>query len=117
VLGDPESEFQAKITECNGRWGGTSTPMHLVDRLVNGPRPPYWAQDFEHQGLVGVAFPEVLDRLLDELFDPVTGKGRYVFYNVGPLARHGKVDVIAFGRDNDEAEESVHEGLPRSLGL
>jgi hypothetical protein len=90
VLGDPESEFQAKITECNGRWGGTST---------------------------GVAFTEVLERLSDELFEPVTGRGRYVFYNVGPLARHGKLDVIAFGRNNAEAEESVHEGLPRVLGL
>ena len=38
VLGDPHAEFTLRFTECNGRWGGTSTPMHLVDRVVSGPR-------------------------------------------------------------------------------
>ena len=45
VLGDPETDFTVQFTECNGRWGGTSAPMHLVDRVVLGPRPPYRAQE------------------------------------------------------------------------
>jgi hypothetical protein len=107
----------AKFTECNGRWGGTSTPMHLVDRLVGQPRPPYWAQDFMHHGLVGVPFPQILDRVGDALFDPATGKGRYVFYNVGPLAGHGKLDVVALAETPEEAESSIKDDLPRRLGL
>lgn len=107
----------AKFTECNGRWGGTSTPMHLVDRLVPGPRPPYWAQDFMHRGLIGATFPEILARTGDAVYDPATGSGRYVFYNVGPLARNGKLDVIALGATAAEAEESVKVDLPRRLGL
>jgi hypothetical protein len=109
--------LQVRFTECNGRWGGTSTPMRLVDRLVPGPRPAYWAQDYMHHDLVGVGFPEILRRVGDALYDPKTRRGRYVFYNVGPLKRNGKFDVIAFGETPEEAERSIQEDLPRRLGL
>jgi hypothetical protein len=70
-----------------------------------------------HRDLVGVGFPEILDRVGDALYDPATGLGHYVFYNVGPLARNGKLDVIALGRTPDEAEILIKEDLPRRLGL
>jgi hypothetical protein len=117
LLGDPAGEFSLKFTECNGRWGGTSTPMHLVDRVVDGPRPPYRAQDFMHEGLVGVSFHELRDRLEDEIYDPMTGDGSYILYNVGPLATTGKFDVVAIGSTPAEAERLIEEDLPRRLGL
>ena len=58
VLGDLEAGFTVRFTECNGRWGGTSAPMHLVDRVVSGPRPPYRAQDIVLPRLAGVSFDE-----------------------------------------------------------
>jgi hypothetical protein len=117
LLPDSDGTRRAKFVECNGRWGGTSTPMHLVDRLVPQPRPPYWAQDFMHRGLVGARFDELLESVGDALFDPATGKGRYIFYNVGPLVRHGKLDVISLGSSAKDAEDAIHEDLPRRLGL
>jgi hypothetical protein len=117
LLGDPAGEFSLKFTECNGRWGGTSTPMHLVDRVVDGPRPPYRAQDFMHEGLVGLGFHELLARLDGEIYDPATGDGSYILYNVGPLARTGKFDVVAIGSTPTEAERLIEEDLPRRLGL
>lgn len=118
VVGDPHGEHQLLFTECNGRWGGTSTPMNLLDRLLGGdPRPPYRAQDFEHEDLVGVAFADVLSRLGDEVFDPNTRRGRYVLYNVGCLADSGKLDVIALGETQELAEQALLEDLPRLLGL
>ncbi len=117
LLGDPAGEFRLKFTECNGRWGGTSTPMHLVDRVVNGPRPPYRAQDFMHEDLVGLGFHELLDRLDGAIYDPVTGDGSYILYNVGPLATAGKFDVVAIGSTPAEAERLIEEDLPRRLGL
>ena len=59
VVGDPDAGFAVRFTECNGRWGGTSAPMHLVDRVVSGPRPPYRAQDIVQPLLAGVSFDEV----------------------------------------------------------
>lgn len=117
LLAETEGGVDMRFTECNGRWGGTSTPMYLVDRLLRGPRPHYRAQDFVHEGLVGARFVDVLDRLEGHLFDPSTGQGRYVLYNVGPLAGSGKLDVIALGDSPAHADALMLEGLPRALGL
>lgn len=117
VLGDPNGEFTVRFTECNGRWGGTSTPMHLVDRVVAGPRPPYRAQDFVHEKLEAIRFGDVLDQLGPEVFDRHTQRGRFLFYNVGPLAEFGKLDVIALGPTQAAAEQALLADLPRLLGL
>lgn len=121
VVGDPEGDYAIRFVESNGRWGGTSTPMALLDRLVDRspttPRPPYRAQDFVHPDLVGAAFGEILQAVGDQAFDPVTGNGQFIFYNVGPLARFGKLDVIALGSSQAAAEAAVEEKLPRLLGL
>ncbi len=117
VLGDPRGEFSVRFTECNGRWGGTSTPMHLVDRVVAGPRPRYRAQDFVHERLLSVSFGELLERVGPDAFDAHTQTGHYIFYNVGPLAGCGKLDVIALGATQAEAEQAMLADLPRLLGL
>ena len=117
VIGDPQDDFALRFTECNGRWGGTSTPMHLVDRVVTGPRPPYRAQDFSHERLTGITFDEVLERLGGDVFDQRRQTGRYIFYNLGPLAQSGKLDVIAIGETQAEAEQALLADLPRRLAL
>ena len=104
------------FTECNGRWGGTSTPMHLVDRVVRGPRPAYVAQDVVHPALVGMPFDEVCARLGESLFDANTQRGRYILYNVGPLALQGKLDVIALGEHPEDAFDAMRTRLPTLLG-
>jgi hypothetical protein len=116
IVGDPHGEFRGMFTECNGRWGGTSTPMNLVERLVEGPRPPYRAQDFVREGLAGACFKEVLEQVGEHLFDRTTGRGSFIFYNTGPLKK-GKIDVIALGATQEEAEANAVELLPRLLGL
>jgi len=117
VLGDPEGDCRLVFTECNGRWGGTSIPMSLVDRLIPGPRPPYRAQDIMHPVLVGVPFTEILDCTRSQLYDARQDQGTFIFYNVGPLAEHGKLDVIALGASQEEAEEAIEDRLPRLLGI
>lgn len=117
VVGDPETDFQIRFTECNGRWGGTSSPMALLDRLVGPQRPAYRSQYVVHPRLVGASFVDLLDRVGEEVFDAGTGRGRFVFYNTGPLADFGKMDVIAIGRSREEADAAFEEDLPRLLGL
>jgi hypothetical protein len=117
VVGDPESDCQLRFTECNGRWGGTSTPMALLDRLVGPPRPPCRAQDVVHPRLVGASFADLVEQVGEEVFDGGTGRGRFVFYNTGPLADFGKIDVIAIGSSREEADAALEEDLPRLLGL
>jgi len=99
-------------TECNGRWGGTSTPMRLMDRLFPGGRPPYRARDFVAPGLTDAPFARLADALGDDLYDSRTGRGRYVLYNVGCLRGYGKFDVIAIGSSVDEANTALESELP-----
>jgi hypothetical protein len=117
VTGDPNGEFQVMFTECNGRWGGTSTPMSLLDRLLHGPRPPYRAQDVVFPELVGASLPDLLELAGDLTFDTDTGQGRFIFYNLGPLRGHGKFDVISIGADQADAERGMLEIFPERLGL
>jgi hypothetical protein len=116
VSGDPRGEFDLFFTECNGRWGGTSTPMSLLDRLLEGPRPAYRAQDVVYPQLVGARLPDVLELAGDLMFETESGRGRFIFYNVGPLEGHGKFDVISIGVDPADAERGVLEILPERLG-
>ena len=106
---------QPLFVECNGRWGGTSTPMHLVDRLFPAGRPPYRARDFVSRRWEGASFTALADAIGDELYDPRTGRGRFILYNVGCLA-FGKFDVIALGRDIDDATRALEEDLPALVG-
>ena len=106
---------RARFTECNGRWGGTSIPMSLVDRLLPGKRPPYRAQDFISQQLMGMSFEDVRSRLESELYDPARGEGRFILYNVGPVSATGKLDVIALGQTQERAEAALEVDLAAIL--
>ncbi len=117
VTGDVHGDFQVVFTECNGRWGGTSTPMSLLDRLMKGPRPAYRAQDVVYPALIGARLPDLLELAGDAMFRSDSGAGRFIFYNVGPLSEHGKFDVISIGADQEDAERGVLEILPERLGL
>ncbi len=123
VTGDPEGDYQIRFTECNGRWGGTSLPMALVERAAPHYRPaqgrfrPYRAQDVTYPGLSGARFKDVLKLAKNEAYDSATRKGRFIFYNVGPLAKFGKFDVIAMGNTPEEADAAIMDDLPRLLGV
>ncbi|MXW01883.1 MAG: hypothetical protein F4000_10790 [Holophagales bacterium] len=105
------------FTECNGRWGGTSTPMNLVDRLYPGGRPPYQAQAFVHPELVGTTFRQLLARFGDTVLDRGSEAGRFLLYNVGPLRQFGKFDVVALGSSRSHVDELMTVELSRRLGL
>jgi hypothetical protein len=117
VTGDPDGAFQVVFTECNGRWGGTSMPMSLLDRLLKQPRPAYRAQDVVFPELVGARFADLMELLGELVFQTETGKGRFILYNLGPLDKHGKFDVISIGADQEDAERGMLEILPERLGL
>lgn len=117
VTGDPEDECEVLFTECNGRWGGTSTPMSLLDRLLPKARPPYRAQDVVFPELIGARLSDLFELIGDELFETEAGRGRFIFYNLGPLDAHGKFDVISIGNDPEDAERGITEILPKLLRL
>ncbi|MBT3223421.1 MAG: hypothetical protein HN348_30485, partial [Proteobacteria bacterium] len=104
------------FVECNGRWGGTSTPMRFMDRLFPDHRPAYRARDHVSEKLKGLPFTAVLEMLGDTLYDARTGNGSYIIYNVGCQPEYGKLDVIAIGDDMTTATALLEEQLPELLG-
>lgn len=116
VTGDVHGEFEARFTESNGRWGGTSTPMHLVDRLVQGERPAYIATDlYLPESLAGMTFLDLKERLGADLFDASTKQGRFVLYNVGPLQKNRKFDLVSIGESPEDARFGLDEILAKRL--
>ncbi|MFT4703700.1 MAG: hypothetical protein ACI81R_001392 [Bradymonadia bacterium] len=122
IEGDVSDEegFAAIVTECNGRWGGTSTPMALVDRLTAGhreSRPDYIAKDVISPALVGRTVPELVALLGEHAFDAKTGRGTFALYNTGPLHTHGKIDVAALGDSPEAAAHAMNTLLPQLWSL
>lgn len=100
----------AYVVECNGRWGGTSSPMTLVDRLFS-KRPHYRAKDVISDDLRGLKLHQLLAKVGDELYDVSSGNGHYIIYNVGGLESFGKFDAVAIGQTFEQAEKRLNHDL------
>jgi len=112
-------KFETSIdsfVECNGRWGGTSIPMSLVNRIFGDYRKiKYRATDYIDNRLKGLNFTQLMEIFKDDLYDRETGKGRFVFYNPGCLTDYGKFDVISIGASREEAFAGIDKVIPDKL--
>ncbi len=116
VTGESLSSGRVVFIECNGRWGGTSGPMTLMNRLFGDWRAhPYATNDAILPGFERVRFEQVLEEFQDELFDARTGRGRLIFYNPGGIRLRSGLDVLALGETWEEAGAAVSEEVPRRL--
>ena len=104
LVGDSIEQGVIKFVECNGRWGGTSIPMMLMNRLFGDWRQqPYTASDLMHEKLCGLSVTKLVETLDDVMLDRRSGQGWAVVYNVGPLFSDGKLDVLTIGATQAEA--------------
>jgi hypothetical protein len=115
LVGDRLSNCQVQFVECNGRWGGASLPLTLMNRLFGRWHDrPYAMREFQIPGLDRLRFEDLLAGLDDLLYDARTGRGRMIIYNPRHL-RASTVDVIALGRSWAEARRWLEEEVPRRL--
>ena len=114
VTGEDLNSGRVVFIECNGRWGGTSGPMTLMNRLFGDWKThPYATREVIVPGFERVRFGQLLEEFQDELFDARTGRGRLIFYNPGGITVRPGVDVLALGRTWEEAGAAVGEEIPR----
>lgn len=107
---------QLKFVECNGRWGGTSMPMTLMNRLLGDYyRRPYLSKAVDMDGLKQTEFSGLLTHFTDDLFDVRTGRGRLVFFNPGRIGARSGVEVIALEETMQAASELSERELPQRL--
>ena len=114
LTGPSIEEAKIRFVECNGRWGGTSTPMSLINRLFGDFRKvSYQASDFDSPAFKGMLFSEFAELFKDILYNHKTKEGWAILYNVGCLEPTGKLDVITLGKDH--AEATARQKLFREL--
>jgi hypothetical protein len=109
LVGESLRDCRVEFVECNGRWGGTSLPMTLMNRIFgNWHRHPYAVQVVHHvDGLDQVSFPQVLESFKDELFDVRTGSGSLIFVNPGRLRYQAGITVLALSDSWEGAAKNI----------
>jgi hypothetical protein len=116
LVGDDERTAQVKLVECNGRWGGTSGPMTLMNRLFGDwTSRRYATMEVSLPGLEAVTFSEVLEAFADDLYDHRTGEGRLVVYNPHALTARSSLDVLVLGASREEVRRAVAVEIPSRM--
>lgn len=110
LVGSQLAEAELHWVECNGRWGGTSIPMTLVNRLAGGwaHRPFVTAGGLLPEGRQ--RFHQLRERARSRLFDPDVGGG-LVFLSPGPRETGVGFAVLSVGRSMPEAREELSHFL------
>jgi hypothetical protein len=116
LVGESLSNCRIEFVECNGRWGGTSLPMTLMNRIFgNWRQHPYAVHVVHHvDGLDQVSFSQVLAWFKDELFDVRTGRGSLIFVNPGRLKYQAGITVLSLS-DSWEGAARCAEDMPQRL--
>lgn len=97
LVGDDPDRAALHWVECNGRWGGTSTPMTTVNRLTGDwARAPFAIVHPDWEFRLG--FEEVLDRVGDRIFRPGDARG-VVFISPGNPAAGTGIEFVVIDRD------------------
>ncbi len=113
LVGDDIENCRVEFVECNGRWGGTSGPMTLVNRIA--PDAQYATRRMDIKGLDQIEFAELLRRLAKYLYDPKTGQGTYVFFSPARMKCESAIDAIAFADSLSRATNLLETHLPKLL--
>lgn len=112
LIGRSIDSCRIAFVECNGRWGGTSGPMTLMNRLFSRwSAQPYAYKACFVEGVPRFAYADVLEFFDDELYDARTGQGRFIFFNPGGMKTSHGLDVVALGEDWSHASEVVEREL------
>jgi len=107
LVGTTPASSRIEFIECNGRWGGTSAPMTLMNRLFGDwSVQPYTATLCEAPGLDQLSFAQLLDAAGPNLLDLTSASGHILFFIPGRMAARSAIDVIAIG-DHAQAQRHI----------
>jgi hypothetical protein len=116
LIADGHGRQRLKFLECNGRWGGASMPMTVMNRIFGDwTTQPYTYRTYEKLGLEKTSFTQVLDALRDELFDVRTGRGRLILANPARMPARGAISAIVLGASWDQSARAAREEVPARL--
>jgi len=116
LVGEAIEDSQLEFVECNGRWGGASSPMTLMNRIFGDwIRLPHVSRVCSVSGLASMSFGEVVNALGDDLYDCQTERGVVIVTLPGRIAARSAIDLIALGVNVDEARNVLDGVLKRAF--
>jgi hypothetical protein len=116
LLLDGHGGGRLKFLECNGRWGGASMPMSLMNRLFGDwTRQPFVIRNYDELGLERTSFVHLLQELREELFDIRTGHGRLILTNPARMEFRGGIGALILSETPAAAEEWASHDVPKRL--
>ncbi len=120
LVGEDVETARIEFLECNGRWGGTSVPMTLVNRIFGDWKTqPFAAISTDNAIPVGMTFADILAALRLDLFRRTTESGQstgwLIPFNPGRLSDFRGLNWIVLGEDVDQVKERLCHDLPARL--
>lgn len=115
LVGANLASSRLEFIECNGRWGGTSTPMTLMNRVFGDFRArPYAARRISVPHLDRVSFAGVVDYLGTDLYDVRSGTGDLILYSPAVVPASG-LQVLALAKSWEAATRRINRAVPLKL--
>ncbi len=116
LVGRDMGSCRIRFVECNGRWGATSAPMTLMNRLFGDfASRPYATRVVEQRGMERFTFANLLAGFDDRVFDVRTGRGDLIFYNPGALQARPGIDLLVMGESWEVARKRAFQDIPQQI--
>jgi hypothetical protein len=110
LVGDNLPNAELHWIECNGRWGGTSIPMTLANRLVGDWASRPFVVVGSVPGDAASTLEEIREAARDRIFDPARGTG-LIFLSPAPAETGTGIDIMAMGESLQDARRAASEAI------
>jgi hypothetical protein len=116
MAGPDVSRAEPILVECNGRWGGASVILTLVNRLFARPPRPAFAFGFiVDNRLRKAGFADLTRRLSRYLYSPGKPDGWLIIPHPGSLHDLGRLGCLTVALTSEQARERLTGELPQVL--
>lgn len=116
-----ESNEAARVEyiECNGRWGGTSAPMTLLNRLLGDSweaQRSFETRRVRDSRFADMSFAQLSRQFGDELYDARTRTGHTVLFNPARAPMHSEIEIVRWkSSGNDHPKYCLAPSAEESL--
>ncbi|MEN8376638.1 MAG: hypothetical protein ABFS34_14420 [Gemmatimonadota bacterium] len=110
LVGDDIANAELHWIECNGRWGGTSIPMTLANRLAGDWITRPFVATGNVLGGSTATLAQVREAAADLIFDPARGTG-LIFLSPTAAETGTGLDIMMMGESVEEADRAASEAI------
>ncbi|QDT61399.1 hypothetical protein SV7mr_39340 [Stieleria bergensis] len=100
LIGQDLESSQMQFIECNGRWGGTSLPMTLMNRIFGDWKSqPFATRMLKAPGSRRLSFDDVMKALGGDVYDHRDKTGSLILMNPRRMTVRDELSVVLLKKD------------------